>query len=82
MSRKDKLEKRLLGLPSDFTWQELVKVLKNHGYQELKKKGKTGGSRRKFMDAQKNIISLHEPHPRPIVKKYALKEVIEKLGLK
>ncbi len=82
MSRKDKLEKRLLGLPSDFTWQELVKVLKIHGYQELKKKGKTGGSRRKFMDAQKNIISLHEPHPRPIVKKYALKEVIEKLGLK
>lgn len=82
MSRKDKLEKRLLALPSDFTWKELIKVLKDHGYEELKKKGKTGGSRRKFVNAQKEIISLHEPHPKPIVKKYALRQVIEKLGLR
>jgi hypothetical protein len=38
------------------------------------------GSRRKFYKKSTgDLISLHEPHPGSIVKKYALKEVHEHL---
>jgi hypothetical protein len=76
MSRTEKLLQRLLSIPKDFTWDELVTLLHYFGFAELKK-GKTGGSRRKFVDDKKNIISLHKPHPGNIVKAYALKQVIE-----
>jgi predicted RNA binding protein YcfA (HicA-like mRNA interferase family) len=81
MSRQEKLLTRLLTIPNDFTWEELVKVLAPFGYQEIKG-GKTGGSRRRFVDDNKNIITLHKPHPSNIVKNYALREVIEHLKLK
>ncbi len=78
MSKLEKLILRLLAIPKDFTWDELVKLLAFYGYAEIKK-GKTGGSRRKFADNTKNIISLHKPHPGNIIKEYALKEVIAHL---
>ncbi len=81
MSRTEKLLQRLLSTPKDFTWDELITLLHYLGFAELKK-GKTGGSRRKFVDTNKNIINLHKPHPGNIVKAYALKQVIELLGEK
>ena len=78
MSRQEKLIVRLLSVPKDFTWDELVKVLNSFGYEELKG-GKTGGSRRRFVDGDKNIITLHKPHPANIVKTYAIREVIAHL---
>jgi len=78
MSKFEKLLERLLSVPSDFTWEELVKVLAQFGYEELKK-GKTGGSRRRLADEKKNVITLHKPHPGNIVKTYALKQVIAHL---
>jgi hypothetical protein len=43
-------------------------------------KGKTGGSRRKFFNRDKNlIINLHKPHPSSIIKSYAINQIIEKL---
>ena len=81
MSQQEKLLKRLIAVPNDFTWEELIKVLAQFGYQE-KKGGKTGGSRRRFIDNNKNIITLHKPHPANIVKNYTLREVIEHLKLK
>ena len=78
MSKKDKLVDRLLSIPADFTWDELGRILASFGYQELKT-GKTGGSRRKFVDKDKNIITLHKPHPGKILKEYALKQVVEHL---
>jgi len=75
MSKSEKLLHRLLSIPNDFTWDELVKILAYFGFEE-RKKGKTGGSRRKFVDAQKRIIALHKPHPGNIVKEYAIRQVI------
>lgn len=75
MSKNQKLLVRLLTVPSDFTWDEMVTVLGHFGFIELKK-GKTGGSRRKFAHENKNVIMLHKPHPGNIVKIYAIKEVI------
>ncbi|MGZ3873560.1 MAG: type II toxin-antitoxin system HicA family toxin [Mucilaginibacter sp.] len=78
MSRQEKLIHRLLATPKDFTWDELIKVLALFGYQEAKG-GKTGGSRRRFVDDKKNIITLHQPHPANILKSYAIREVITHL---
>jgi hypothetical protein len=78
MSRQEKLIKRLLSVPKDFNWDELIKVLAQFGYDELTG-GKTGGSRRRFVDGHKNIITLHKPHPGNIVKQYALREIITHL---
>ncbi|NII29800.1 type II toxin-antitoxin system HicA family toxin [Pseudoflavitalea sp. X16] len=78
MSKTEKLLLRLLSVPRDFTWDELIKILNHFGFFELKK-GKTGGSRRKFADAEQNVIILHKPHPGNIVKTYALIQVIDLL---
>ena len=78
MSRTEKLLQRLLSEPKDFTWEELVKLLAWYGFAELKK-GKTGGSRRKFADHQRRVIILHKPHPGNVVKEYAIRQVIEHL---
>ena len=78
MSKKEKLLQRLLSIPRDFTWGELETLLFYFGFEE-EKKGKTGGSRRKFVDAYGNVINLHKPHPRDILKEYAIKQVIERL---
>lgn len=80
MSKVDKLIQRLLSRPKDFTYDELVKVLKHFGYKEVKK-GKTAGSRRAFIDeATKHIIRLHKPHPQNILKMYVIDNLIEELG--
>lgn len=76
MSKNSKLIDRFLSKPKDLTWEELVKILAAYGYVEIKK-GKPGGSRRKFMDNSKNVVSLHKPHPSNIVKPYVIQQVIE-----
>jgi hypothetical protein len=78
LSRLDKLITRFLTKPKDLTWDELVSVLGYYGYTEIPT-GKTGGSRRKFSDLDKVIISLHKPHPKPIVKSYVIEQVLDHL---
>lgn len=80
MSKIEKLIARIKSNPVDVTWEELVKLLMYFGYMELKA-GKTRGSRRKFVGPNQAIISLHKPHPGNIVKQYALKQVIDHLGI-
>ena len=80
MSKKDKLIARFLTMPSDFHYNELVKLLKYFGFVEVKK-GKTSGSRVKFMNGEGVPIYMHKPHPSGIMKRYQLKQVKETLGL-
>ena len=81
MTKIDKLIARLLRKPTDFTWDELVKVLAYYGFGE-RTKGKTGGSRRAFVNADTHqIISLHKPHPENTVKRYVLEQVLITLDL-
>lgn len=81
MSRAEKLRERFLKTPKDFSWDELTAVLANFAYYPLKT-GKTAGSRRKFINKNMDIISLHKPHPGSIVKRYALIQVIDYLKSK
>ena len=78
MAKIDKLIERLLTYPTDFTWEELLKILTHFKFVEIKK-GKTGGSRRKFADEEKNIINLHKPHPQNILKRYQLDQIVATL---
>ena len=78
MAQIEKLIVRFLSRPTDFTWEELVKILSHFGYRELKK-GKTGGSRRKFADETKHLLNLHKPHPGNILKRYQIDLVVAAL---
>lgn len=77
MSRKSKLEKRILSRPADFEWSEVLRLLNCYGYTQLNGKG----SRRKFKNECNKTLCFHEPHPSPIVKRYVLDIIIEELGL-
>ena len=81
MSSKDKLIARFWALPSDFTFDELERLLGLYGYTRSNK-GKTSGSRVVFRDKEGHPIMLHKPHPGNIVKQYALRQVLEELQLK
>ena len=80
MSKIEKLINRLKTRPKDFTFSELVKLLKHFGYKEIKI-GKTAGSRKAFVNnSTKHIIRLHKPHPGNILKFYQIVYIIEELN--
>jgi predicted RNA binding protein YcfA (HicA-like mRNA interferase family) len=76
MSKFDKALERLKRKPKDFTWKELQTIMIHFGYKEIK----GGGSRRKFIHSETLVVvSLHEPHPKPQIKEYALEIIINHL---
>lgn len=78
MGIKDKLRERFLKMPSDFTFDEMQRLLEGYGYVKSNK-GKTSGSRLIFKNGEKRPIMLHKPHPGNIVKDYAKKQVYNDL---
>ena len=66
VSKKEKLIARFLTMPSDFHYDEVVKLLGFFDFKEVKK-GKTSGSRVKFMNPDGVPIMLHKPHPTSIL---------------
>jgi predicted RNA binding protein YcfA (HicA-like mRNA interferase family) len=76
MSQQAKLLERLKRKPKDFTWGELETVLEGFGYQQER----GSGSRRKFIHPETGaMISLHEPHPRKVLKAYQIRDVVDHL---
>ena len=71
MSKQDKALERLLARPKDFSWTELLPLMRSFGY-ELKT---TGGSGRKFVRPGA-AFALHEPHPQKLLKAYQLRALI------
>ncbi|MEK6725668.1 MAG: type II toxin-antitoxin system HicA family toxin [Deltaproteobacteria bacterium] len=84
MSKTEKLLQRFLSKPTDFTFEELERLLKGFGYKEAKT-GKTSGSRVAFLNEEtKSVIRLHKPHPNPELKRYQLndaEDVLRKAGV-
>ncbi|MFC2157865.1 type II toxin-antitoxin system HicA family toxin [Acidobacteriota bacterium] len=79
MTKQNKLRSRFLSKPSDFTFDEMKKLLNGFGYQEVRT-GKTSGSRVAFINRERHhIIRLHKPHPDNILKKYQLDLIEEEL---
>ncbi|MGW8123481.1 type II toxin-antitoxin system HicA family toxin [Roseivirga echinicomitans] len=67
-------------MPSDFHYDEMVRLLSYSGFEEVKK-GKTSGSRVKFENEEGVPIMLHKPHPSGLMKKYQMRQIMEILGL-
>jgi hypothetical protein len=80
MSRKEKLIRRFLSMPSDFHYDEMVRLLKYYEFYEVSK-GKTSGSRVKFENNDGMPIMLHKPHPSGLMKMYQMKQIKEVLDL-
>lgn len=78
MSKREKLLRRLLSVPKDFTFNEAVTLLRQLGY-DLDNKGKTSGSAVSFVNNQKHTMTIHKPHPGNILKTYQVKHIIEEL---
>ena len=78
MGSKEKLRERFMRIPSDFTFDEMQRLLEGYGY-ERSNKGKTSGSRIIFKNGDKRPIMLHKPPPGNIVKEYAMKQVYNEL---
>ncbi len=76
MARQDKLLARFRRHPADFTWDELVRLLRTFG-SEVESKGRTSGSRVRFARSGYPPINLHRPHPGSTVRRYQLREVQE-----
>jgi hypothetical protein len=81
MGTKDKLIDRFLSKPSDFTYNELTRLLGFYGYTEAQ----GSGSRVVFfkkLNGRK--IKLHKPHPDNILKRYQMELIeqeLKELGL-
>lgn len=78
MSKIEKEIERLKSRPKDFTYDEANRVLNKFGFIE-NNKGKTSGSRVKFIDKNNTIIELHKPHPKNVLKAYQINLIISKL---
>lgn len=73
MGRKEKLIERLKSNPRDFTFDEMRTLLELLGF-DMSNKGRTSGSRVKFMKGDVPII-LHKPHPRKELLEYQIKQI-------
>ena len=79
MAKSDKLLKRLLNNPKNFTFSELETLLTGLGFN-LSKTGNTSGSAVRFINhATGQVIRLHKPHPSPVLKEYLVKYIIHEL---
>ena len=77
MAKRDKLLEKLQRRPRDFTWDELRRLLRRLGFEQVKG-GKTSGSRRRFVHRASGLaISLHQPHPEKELKRYQIDQLLE-----
>jgi hypothetical protein len=75
MSKAEKLLLRFLSRPKDFTFEELSRLLKGFGYDDVKT-GLTSGSRVSFYNkGLDDMIKFHRPHPSQIMKQCYLSEI-------
>lgn len=78
MGTKEKLIKRLLSHPKDFTFDEAVSLLHYLGF-ERSNKGRTSGSRVLFRRNDGGVLWIHMPHPGKVLHLYQVKELITML---
>lgn len=76
MSKQEKLLRRLLSKPKDFTWAELVSLMAAFGFEMER----SSGSGRKFIYPETEAtLFLHEPHPAKVLKPYQVRDTIHLL---
>ncbi|MEI7725024.1 MAG: type II toxin-antitoxin system HicA family toxin [Bacteroidota bacterium] len=79
MSKHEKLKEKLLQVPVNFSYDEMVALLNSFGYH-VANRGRTSGSAVMFYNQDSgDKIMFHKPHPGNELKKYILNMIIEKL---
>lgn len=74
MAQRDKKEARLRSIPADFTWDDLVSVLKANGFVRA---DSSGGSHRVYHNEEFDLtLDLVKPHPGNEVKRYLLRNIV------
>ncbi len=79
MTKQEKLLNRFISRPTDFTYNELIRLLRGFGYEELQGSGLRIVFRNKEI---KHNIKLHKPHPSNILKRYQIGLIIQELKSK
>jgi predicted RNA binding protein YcfA (HicA-like mRNA interferase family) len=73
MSKQEKLSRRLLSKPKDFTWSGLVSLMLALGFHVER----SSGSGRKFIHEETEaVLFIHEPHPSKVLKPYQVRDVV------
>ncbi len=75
MSKGEKLMKRLLAYPKDFTYGELKTLLLSLGYNEVQ-----GTGSRVCFSKDNHKIKLHKPHPGNLLKSYQVELIVDALS--
>lgn len=79
MTRHEKLLNKFLSRPGDFTYNELIRLLRAYDYEELQ----GSGSRVVFRnDVINHNIKIHKPHPGKVLKRYQIDLIIQELRTK
>lgn len=78
MGKKEKLIARLKTEPTDFTFDEVETLMSCLGYVK-DNKGKTSGSRVKFVCPSHKSFLMHRPHPSSIMRPYQVKDLLTEL---
>lgn len=73
----EKAKQRLKNEPFDYTFKEAENLLVSLGFEKYNK-GKTSGSRVRFVKSEYKI-DIHKPHPQKEMKRYAVRQLKEKL---
>ena len=79
LSQTEKLIRRLLSNPKDFSYQEVKTLLSNFGYKE-RTSGKTSGSKVAFTNIDNDYIRMHRPHHRNALLPYQVTNLINDLS--
>ena len=75
MSKLEKAKKRILSIPSDYSYDEVNYLLNQLGFIESNL-GKTSGSRVRFY---REIDRFHKPHNKNILNKETIKDIVSTL---
>jgi len=77
MGTKEKLIKRFISQPKDFTFEEMIRLFGIFGF-EVDNKGGTSGSRLSLVNKQKDLsYNMHRPYPGNVMKMYVMKQVLQ-----
>lgn len=74
MARWKMVEKKLKQCSKDITFEDIISLLEHYGYIQ-DNKGRTSGSRVRFVYDGHADILLHRPHPQKELKEYVIKDL-------
>lgn len=76
MSKIKKVLAKIHTKPTDFTWDELTRIMSYFGYKKLE----GDGSRVKFYHKEKNtLLAIHKPHNPTTLRPYQINDTISRL---